>query len=92
MKLVLPFILAGALFASDPVLAPAGAIKPEVTHDNISSTYTNRLKKKQMKEMGLTGKPAVYEEDQRIPLSAGDTPLIPTISGLSPGRKRERKT
>lgn len=39
-----------------------------------SSYYTNKLKRKQMKELGLKGSPVLYEEDHMIPLSLGGHP------------------
>src|SRR5262249_32073059 len=66
-----------------------GAANPVVTQATIHSTicapgwtktirpstaYTNLLKTSQMREYGLTGSPADYEEDHLIPLSAGGAP------------------
>jgi hypothetical protein len=75
----------------DPVLTP-GAINPEVTQENIGSTicvkgwtatirppvsYTNELKLKQMKQMGLSGEPSDFEEDHLISLELGGHPTNP---------------
>src|SRR5271169_6893572 len=73
----------------DPVLTP-GAIDPAITQDNIKSTvcvkgytktvrppasYTNKLKKRQMREYGYEDtNPKHYEEDHLIPLSIGGNP------------------
>jgi len=76
----------------DPALTP-GAINPNVTQENIGSTvcvkgwtksirppfsYTNRLKKIQLRQYGYTDKnPWDYEEDHLIPLSLGGDPTDP---------------
>jgi hypothetical protein len=76
----------------DPVLIP-GAINPNVTQENIQSTvcvngytktvrppvyYTNKLKKRQMREYGCTDRnPKHYEEDHLIALSIGGAPDDP---------------
>ena len=73
----------------DPHLTP-GATDPTVTQENIHSTvcvkgytktvrppasYTNRLKKKQIREYGYADKnPRDYEEDHLIPLNIGGNP------------------
>lgn len=41
------------------------------------ASYTSSLKKTQMREYGLTGQPADYEEDHLIPLSIGGSPRDP---------------
>jgi len=69
-----------------------GATNPNVTQENIQETicvpgwtktirpptsYTNRLKAKQMAELGLAGKPSDYEEDHLISLELGGHPTDP---------------
>lgn len=87
-------VLAGDL--PDPVRTP-GVTNPNVTQDNLATTvcvpnwtstvrpsvgYTNKLKAKQMTELGLSGDPHKYEEDHRIPLACGGNPTDP--ENLSP--------
>src|SRR5665647_496184 len=76
----------------DPSLTP-GAINPEVTQQNIHSTvcvkgytktirppahYTNKLKKRQMREYGYVDRnPKHFEEDHLIALSIGGSPDDP---------------
>jgi len=76
----------------DPTLTP-GAINPDVTQQNIHSTvcvkgytktirppanYTNKLKKRQMREYGYADRnPKHYEEDHLIALSIGGAPHDP---------------
>ncbi|WP_181710036.1 hypothetical protein [Burkholderia sp. MBR-1] len=76
----------------DATLTP-GAINPDVTQENISSTvcvkgwtrtvrppmwYTNKLKKVQIREYGYDDtNPHDYEEDHLIPLSVGGNPTDP---------------
>jgi len=76
----------------DPSLTP-GAINPEVMQQNIHSTvcvkgytktirppsyYTNKLKKRQMREYGYADRnPKHYEEDHLIALSIGGAPHDP---------------
>jgi len=84
-------LLLYALFLSLPVLA-AGAINPDVTQNNIHqticvkgytktirppSTYTTKLKIKQLHAMGLKGSASDYEEDHLIPLELGGHPTDP---------------
>lgn len=86
-------LIAVHAFGADlpPAMAP-GAINPAVTQDNLHSTvcvpnwtktvrpaasYTNRLKLQQMAALGLTGSPRQWEEDHRVPLSAGGHPTNP---------------
>lgn len=73
----------------NPIMTP-GAINPEITQGNISSTvcvkgftktirpptnYTNRLKKEQIRLYGYQDtNPKDYEEDHLIPLSIGGNP------------------
>lgn len=45
-------------------------------------SYTNKLKKKQMADLGLSGKPSDYEEDHIISLELGGHPTDPR--NLSP--------
>ncbi len=69
-----------------------GAIDPRVTQENLQATvcatgwtktirprssYTEKLKKRQMRELGLPGTPQDYREDNRIPLCAGGHPTDP---------------
>ncbi len=71
---------------------PPGAINPQVTQANISTTicvpgwtktirppvaYTSALKRQQMRERHLPGRPADYEEDHLIPLELGGAPQDP---------------
>jgi hypothetical protein len=66
-----------------------GTINPKVTQKNIakticssgwtekiqpSATYTEALKKLQMRKWGLPGTPNDYEEDHLVPLSVGGAP------------------
>ncbi len=68
---------------------PPGAINPQVTQANISTTicargwtrtvrpsaaYTSALKRRQMAERHLPGRPADYEEDHLVPLELGGHP------------------
>lgn len=73
----------------DPTMTP-GAIDPAITQENIQNTvcvrgytktvrppayYTNRLKKRQLREYGYSDRnPKHYEEDHLIPLSIGGNP------------------
>ncbi|OIR08830.1 hypothetical protein GALL_88230 [mine drainage metagenome] len=70
-----------------------GAIDPRITEENIQSTvcikgytkrvrppahYTNKLKKRQIREYGYSDtNPKHYEEDHLIPLSIGGNPTAP---------------
>src|SRR5712691_4719698 len=71
-------LLTIALAAPPNLTPPPGALNPQVTQANISQTicvpgwtktvrppvtYTDSLKRKQMTERHLPGKPADYEED-----------------------------
>lgn len=71
-----------------PLFVP-GEINPAVTQETISKTicvsgwtttvrppakYTDALKRVQMREFGLKGKPASYEEDHGLPLGSGGHP------------------
>ena len=82
-----PFV-AGQTYLPDHRHTP-GATNPEVTQANIRSTvcsrgynkairppkeYTGRLKKKQIRELGLAGRMRDYEEDHLVPLCAGGAP------------------
>ena len=75
----------------DPIRTP-GVINSNVTQANIgetickkgwtktirpSASLTNRLKSKQMAELGLTGNPSDYEEDHLISLELGGHPTDP---------------
>jgi len=77
---------------ADSVCTP-GAINPKVTQENIhtticvsryttkirlSTTYTNKIKKQQIKEYGYADTTlADYEEDHLIPLEIGGSPTDP---------------
>ena len=91
--LVLAFLTSIAFAGDlpDPKLTP-GSTNPNVTQANIKSTicvsgwtktvrptvlYTNKLKAQQMKAMGLTGTPNLYEEDHLISLELGGNPSDP---------------
>jgi hypothetical protein len=78
-------------YAADPVRTP-GALNPDVTQGNIHSTicvkgwtstirppssYTNDLKRKQMREYGVGGSLSDYQEDHLISLSLGGHPTDP---------------
>ena len=69
-----------------------GATNPDVTQDNIESTicksgftksvrppasYTDDLKRQQMRDEGLPGSPSDYEEDHLISLELGGAPKDP---------------
>lgn len=69
-----------------------GEVNPAVTQANIKTTicvpgftktirptasYTNKLKLKQMKDLGLAGTPHDYEEDHLISLELGGSPDSP---------------
>ena len=71
---------------------PLGALNSDVTQETLQSTiclvgwtktirpptsYTNRLKREQMAERNLPGKPSDYEEDHFIPLELGGHPTDP---------------
>jgi hypothetical protein len=76
----------------NPSLTP-GAINPEITQQNIHQTvcikgytktirppahYTNKLKKRQLREYGYDDRnPRHFEEDHLIPLSIGGNPRDP---------------
>jgi len=84
------YVYAGDL--PDPVMTP-GATNPDVTQANIASTvcvkgytktirppasYTNSLKKKQIRQYGYADtNPRDYEEDHLIALSIGGAPFDP---------------
>jgi hypothetical protein len=76
---------------------PPGAINPQVTQANISATicvrgwtrtvrppvaYTGTLKRRQMVERHLPGRPADYEEDHLVPLELGGHPT--SVNNLWP--------
>jgi hypothetical protein len=78
-------------YAADPARTP-GVVNPDVTQQNITSTickhawtrtirpptdYTNALKVKQMREYGVRGSPAQYQEDHLISLELGGHPTDP---------------
>ena len=75
-------------YAADLTRTP-GVANPDVTQANIDTTicrrgwtrtirpptdYTNALKLKQMREYGVTGTPAQYQEDHLISLELGGHP------------------
>ena len=78
-------------YAADPARTP-GVLNPDVTQANIHSTicvkgwtstirppssYTNELKRKQMREYGVGGSLSDYQEDHLISLSLGGHPTDP---------------
>jgi hypothetical protein len=78
-------------YIPDHVRTP-GAINPEITQENIAQTvcvsgytktirpassYTSRLKAKQMRELGLSGTMHDYHEDHLVPLCVGGHPSDP---------------
>lgn len=92
--LLLPEALAVALLAAAP-----GALNPNVTQGNIGSTvcvagwtatvrppssYTTRLKIRQMSTLNLPGLPRRYEEDHLVPLALGGHPT--SLDNLRPQR------
>jgi hypothetical protein len=75
-------------YRADPVRTP-GVVNLDVTQQNIAATickpgwtrtirpptdYTNALKRRQMREYGVTGSPAQYQEDHVISLELGGHP------------------
>ena len=83
----------------DPLCTP-GAINPAVTQANIHSTicvagfstsirppssYTDALKRTQMKEYGFTDRPSAHEEDHLISLELGGNPTDPRNLWPEPG-------
>jgi hypothetical protein len=84
LALALTFAVAAPNYAPPP-----GALNPQVMQANISTTicalgwtgtvrppvqYTNALKRRQMAERHLPGKPDDYEENHLIPLELGGHP------------------
>jgi hypothetical protein len=80
-------------YAADILRSP-GVINPDVTQANIDSTiclrgwtktirpptsYTNDLKRKQMREYGVGGSLSDYQEDHLISLELGGHPTDPRI-------------
>jgi len=78
-------------YHADPVRSP-GVLTPDVTQANIDSTicmhgwtrtirpstsYTNDLKRKQMREYGVEGSLSDYQEDHLISLELGGHPTDP---------------
>jgi hypothetical protein len=78
-------------YHADPVRSP-GVLNPDVTQANIDSTicmhgwtrtirpptsYTNDLKRKQMREYGVEGSLSDYQEDHLISLELGGHPTDP---------------
>jgi len=93
----------------DPARTP-GAANPEITQENVGETicnpdwstrgirppssYTSRLKKRQMAELGLPGATSDYEEDHLISLELGGSPddprnLWPEPYGAHPGAREK---
>ena len=81
----------GPIVRADPVRTP-GVINPEVTQANIGeticvqgwtrtirppATYTDDLKRRQMREYGVGGSPSDYQEDHLISLELGGNPTDP---------------
>jgi hypothetical protein len=79
------------LYHADMVRSP-GVLNPDVTQANINATicvqgwtktirpptsYTNALKRKQMREYGVGGSPSDYQEDHLISLELGGHPTDP---------------
>lgn len=75
-----------------------GAIDPEITQEKIAYTvcvagytktvrpptrYTEDLKRRQMRELGLEGDAHDYQEDHLVPLCAGEHRAIRTTCGLN---------
>ena len=86
-----PALAWSQVYAPDHVRTP-GAINPDVTQHNIRDTvcvsgwtktirpptsYTNRLKARQMRELGLAGSMQDYHEDHLVPLCVGGHPTDP---------------
>jgi hypothetical protein len=78
-------------YRADLVRSP-GVLNPDVTQANVNSTicvqgwtrtirpptsYTNALKRKQMREYGVGGSPSDYQEDHLISLELGGHPTDP---------------
>jgi hypothetical protein len=78
-------------YHADMVRSP-GVLNPDVTQANINATicvqgwtktirpptsYTNALKRKQMREYGVGGSPSDYQEDHLISLELGGHPTDP---------------
>jgi hypothetical protein len=76
---------------ADPVRTP-GVLNPAVTQATVGATicvrgwtrtvrpptdYTNALKRQQLREYGLRGPPAAYQEDHLISLELGGDPTDP---------------
>jgi hypothetical protein len=93
----------------DPTRTP-GVTNPDISQANVDETicnpdwstksirppssYTTKLKKKQMQNWGLPGTPADYEEDHFISLELGGNPtdprnLWPEPYGPKPGAKEK---
>jgi hypothetical protein len=86
-------LMAALLLMSSTLHAePIGFLNPNVSATNIRSTvcipnytktirppasYTNKLKKRQIVELKLSGVMSDYEEDHYIPLSLGGNPTDP---------------
>jgi len=85
---------------------PPGALNPNVTQANISSTicvrgwtrtvrppleYTERLKREQIRTRHLPGRLSDYEEDHFIPLELGGAPRDPNNLWPQPWDQARRK-
>ena len=81
----------GPVLRADPVRTP-GVLNPEVTETTIGQTicvegwtrtirppssYTDDLKRRQMREYGVGGSPSDYQEDHLISLELGGHPTDP---------------
>ena len=81
----------GQRILADPLRTP-GVLNPEVTQQTIGATicrrgwtatirpptsYTNELKRRQMRQYGETGDPSAYQEDHLISLELGGHPTDP---------------
>src|SRR5262245_20462540 len=80
-----------------------GAVDPEITQENIAHTvcvagytktvrpptrYTEKLKRRQMQELGLEGSAHDYQEDHLVPLCVGGAPRDPHNLWPQPVRGR----
>jgi hypothetical protein len=92
MKLTIPLLLAGTLFSVQVQSEPEGFLNPIVKQSNLEknvcipgytgtirppASYTNKLKKQQIKELKLDGTYKDYEEDHFVPLALGGHPTDP---------------
>src|SRR5262249_44483453 len=99
-------LLTIALAAAPNYAPPPGALNPQVTQANISTTicvrgwtrtirppvsYTGALKRRQMAERHLPGSPSDYQEDHLIPLELGGHPMDPKNLWPEPLEQAQRK-